>query len=56
MYICTYIYNKEEAKLNHFLKSYAAIGYGKVRKEIMRIMESYAKIKITRKNKIGQGC
>ena len=38
-----YLNDKEEKELGTFVKNCATIGYGKTRKEIMRIAESHAK-------------
>ena len=51
-----YLNDKEEKELSTFVKNCATIGYGKTRKEVMRIAESHAKGKgLLRKDKITQG-
>jgi len=53
---CKYLNVDEEKELATFLKESAAIGYGKSRKDVMNIIEAYAKSKgILRKDKVTQG-
>ena len=51
-----YLDKQQEKELSTFVKDCAAIGYGKTRREVMRIAESYAKQNgLLRKDKITQG-
>ena len=51
-----YMNDEEETELGSFLKSCASVGYGKTRKEVMRIAETHAKkTGLLRKDKITQG-
>ena len=51
-----YLTNDEERELGVFIKDCASIGYGKTRKEVMRIAETHVKRKgVLRKDKITQG-
>ena len=51
-----YLSDKEESELSTFLKDCAAVGYGKTRREVMRIAELQAKRKgVLRKERISSG-
>jgi len=51
-----YLNENKENELSMFVKDCASIGYGKTRKEIMRIVESHAKDNgVLRKDNISQG-
>ena len=51
-----YLTDSEEKELSTFLKSCASLGYGKTRRDVMNIAETYAKRKrLLRKDKISQG-
>ena len=51
-----YMNDEGETELGSFLKSCASVGYGKTRKEVMRIAETHAKkTGLLGKDKITQG-
>ena len=52
----SYLSNVEERELGFFLKECAGIGYGKTRRDVMRIAQSVAEEKgVLRKNRISHG-